>query len=293
MSARVEKRMKGDSTRRHFLARAFQTGGAVALPYLIPASALGRDGAIAPSERIVLGGIGRGPRGKYDLSAMLPEKDVQFVAICDVQRSRREDIKRMADGHYKNTDCVMYSDMFELLARLKERNADTIFGALGDELATLGIRLLPASSFMEAAMPPAGLLSRRAPDEREQRDINLGRAVAKATSALNIGQTVVVKEGTILAVEAFEGTDETLKRAGKLGGPGAVIVKVARRGHDMRFDIPVVGLRTLKTLKRIRASALAVEAGRTILLDRDEVLDIANRMGLAFVALSDDAPAKE
>ncbi len=178
--------------------------------------------------------------------------------------------------------------MLELLGRLKERNADTIFGALGDELAAIGIRLLPASSFMESAMPASGILSRRAPDEREQRDIELGRAVAKATSALNIGQTVVIKEGTVLAVEAFEGTDETLKRAGRLGGPGAVVVKVARRGHDMRFDIPVVGLRTLKTLKRIRASALAVEAGRTILLDRDEVLELANRMGLAIVVVAAD-----
>lgn len=178
--------------------------------------------------------------------------------------------------------------MFELLARLKERNADTIFGALGDELAAIGVRLLPASSFMESAMPASGILSRRAPDEREQRDIELGRAVAKATSALNIGQTVVIKEGTVLAVEAFEGTDETLKRAGRLGGPGAVVVKVARRGHDMRFDIPVVGLRTLKTLKRIRASALAVEAGRTILLDRDEVLELANRMGLAIAVVAAD-----
>lgn len=178
--------------------------------------------------------------------------------------------------------------MLELLGRLKERNADTIFGALGDELAAIGIRLLPASSFMESAMPASGILSGRAPDEREQRDIELGRAVAKATSALNIGQTVVIKEGTVLAVEAFEGTDETLKRAGRLGGPGAVVVKVARRGHDMRFDIPVVGLRTLKTLKRIRASALAVEAGRTILLDRDEVLELANRMGLAIVVVAAD-----
>jgi predicted dehydrogenase len=140
MIARKEKKiLKGASTRRHFLARTFQAGGAVALPYLIPASALGRDGAIAPSERIVLGGIGLGPRGKFDLTvAMLPEKDVKFVAICDVQRSRREEIKRIADDHYKNTDCAMYSDMFELLAR---QDIDAVLIATGDHWHALAALL--------------------------------------------------------------------------------------------------------------------------------------------------------
>ena len=96
---------------------------------------------------------------------------------------------------------------------------------------------------------------------------------------------MVVKQGTVLAVEAFEGTDETLRRAGRLGGPGAVVVKAAKRGHDMRFDIPVIGLRTLKGLRRIRAAALAVEARRAILLERDRVLAEADRMDLCVVAV--------
>ena len=102
--------------RRHFLGQTLLAGSAVALPWLIPARALGRDGAVAPSERIVLGGIGLGPRGQYDLSAMLPEKDVQFVAVCDAARSRREQVKQTVDAHYSNTDCRMYRDLFELLA---------------------------------------------------------------------------------------------------------------------------------------------------------------------------------
>ena len=139
ITSKAKKILNGAATRRHFLKRTFQAGGAVALPYLIPASALGRDGAIAPSERIVLGGIGLGPRGKFDLSvAMLPEKDVQFVAICDVQRSRRETIKKMADEHYKNTDCVMYSDMFELLAR---KDIDAVLIATGDHWHALAALL--------------------------------------------------------------------------------------------------------------------------------------------------------
>ena len=131
---------------------------------------------------------------------------------------------------------------------------------------------------------PAGVLGSRAPDEREWADIRLGARAAKVTSGLEIGQTVVVKEGTILAVEGFEGTDQTILRAGRLGGPGAVVIKVAKRGHDMRFDIPIIGERTFKSLKKARISCLAVEANRTILLARDKLVAEADRQGLAFVA---------
>jgi DUF1009 family protein len=172
-----------------------------------------------------------------------------------------------------------------LLSRLKERNAHTIFGAICDEFNTLGIEMLPAYMFMEKAMPAAGLLGGRAPTDAEQADIRLGFEVAKVTSGIEIGQTVVVKNGTILAVEAFEGTDETILRAGRLGGSGAVIVKVAKRGHDMRFDIPVVGTRTFKSLRKIKAGVLAVEAHRTILLERERLVAEAARMGLSFVAM--------
>ncbi len=174
--------------------------------------------------------------------------------------------------------------MLALLNKLRLRNAETIFGAVGDELKTLGIELLPAYLFMESAMPEPGLLGVRPPTEIEEADIALGFRVAKLTSGLEIGQTVVVKQGTILAVEAFEGTDETMLRAGKLGGHGAVVVKVAKQGHDMRFDIPVVGERTMKILKKIKAAALAVEAKRTILLEREKIVAQADRMGLCLCA---------
>ncbi len=176
--------------------------------------------------------------------------------------------------------------MLQLLGRLKARNAETIFGAVADELRALGIELAPASLFMDSAMPKPGLIGMRPPTAEEEADIQLGLRVAKATSGLDIGQTVVVKQGTILAVEAFEGTDAAIRRAGELGGPGAVVVKVAKRGHDMRFDIPVVGMHTFKTLKRAGVSALAVEAGRTILLERDRLAEEADRRRIAFVAIS-------
>jgi len=171
-----------------------------------------------------------------------------------------------------------------LLARMGQRNARTIFGAVCTEFAAIGVQLLPAWRFMENSLPKAGQLSRRAPTERENKDIELGRRVAKSVSGLEIGQTVVVKEGTILAVEAFEGTDEAILRAGRLGGPGAVVVKAARSGHDMRYDIPVVGLKTMKVLKKISASALALEAGRTIMLEPEKIIAEADRMDLALVA---------
>ncbi|MCS6771368.1 MAG: UDP-2,3-diacylglucosamine diphosphatase LpxI [Kiritimatiellae bacterium] len=176
--------------------------------------------------------------------------------------------------------------MLNLLGRLRQRNAETIFGAVAEELKAIGIDLLPASRYMEAAMPKPGMIGTRPLTAREESDIALGFRVAKTISGLDIGQTVVVKEGTILAVEAFEGTDAAIRRAGKLGGPGSVVVKVAKRGHDMRFDLPVIGTKTFKSLRRARASALAVEAGRAILLERDRLVEEADRLGIAFVAVA-------
>jgi len=178
--------------------------------------------------------------------------------------------------------------MLALLAGLKERNAHTIFGAVCSTLKERGLELMEASLFMESTMPPPGRLAGGPPTPSQEADIQLGVRVAKTTSGLEIGQTVVVKEGTVLAVEAFDGTDETIQRAGRLGGPGCVVVKVAKQGHDMRFDIPVVGERTLRNLKKISASVLAVEANRTILLDREKIIKQAEKQGLYMTAVHVD-----
>jgi DUF1009 family protein len=179
----------------------------------------------------------------------------------------------------------MDTKMLSLLKRLTVRNAETIFGAVADELKTVGIELMPASMFMESHMPEAGLLSTRGPTESEKNDIELGLKVARVTSGLDIGQTVVIKQGTVLAVEAFEGTDETIERAGRLGGADAVVVKIAKQGHDMRFDIPVIGMHTVKLLKQIRAGTLAIEAGRSILLERERIVEQINRMNMCLIAV--------
>jgi DUF1009 family protein len=173
----------------------------------------------------------------------------------------------------------------EMMGRLKMRNAHTIFGAIVEAIEQRGIKVLPGNSFMEGYTPEAGQLSRRAPTEREQADIELGLELVKGTSDFEIGQTVAVKEGIIIAVEAFEGTNRTIRRAGKVGRTGTVIVKVPKAGHDMRFDIPVVGARTLKVMKRAKASCLAVEAGKTILLEKQKLVAMADQYNMAFIAV--------
>lgn len=179
--------------------------------------------------------------------------------------------------------------LLDLIRSLPVKNAHTIFGGITAAIEQTGIQLLAGSSFMQDYMPPAGLLTARAPDERQLNDIQIGRRVIKDTSHLDIGQTVVVKEGMVLAVEAFEGTDRAIRRGGKLGGPGAVVVKVPKVGHDMRFDIPIIGNRTLKSLKKAKATCLAIEAGGAIVLHLEELVATANAQGLSIWVLAPEA----
>ncbi len=178
----------------------------------------------------------------------------------------------------------------QLLASLRVKNAHSIFGLLASELESHKLRVLPASTYMEAHLPAAGLLTERAPDERERSDIAHGIQAVHAIGNVDIGQTVVVKEGMVLAVEAFEGTDAAIRRGARLGGRGIVVVKAARIGHDMRFDIPVVGAVTMRVLRRARATALALPAHRIILLDREAVIATANRLKLAITVEPTDLP---
>jgi DUF1009 family protein len=173
----------------------------------------------------------------------------------------------------------------EMIRGLDVRNAHTIFGAIVEKIESLGIEVLPGNTFMECYTPAAGQLGSRAPTEREQADIELGLKLVKGTSDFEIGQTVAIKDGTIIAVEALEGTNQTIKRAGRVGKAGCVIVKVPKEGHDMRFDIPVVGTRTFRMMKRAKVSCLAVEAGKTILLEKEKLVALADKYDMAFVAV--------
>lgn len=173
----------------------------------------------------------------------------------------------------------------EMYSKLESKNAHTIFGAVVEAIEAQGIEVLPGNTFMECYTPESGQLSRRAPTEREQADISLGLKLVKGTSEFEIGQTVAVKDGMIVAVEAFEGTNQCIRRAGKVGKAGCVVVKVPKIGHDMRFDIPVVGTRTFRMLKKADVSCLAVEAGKTILLEREKLIALADRLNIAFIAV--------
>ena len=176
------------------------------------------------------------------------------------------------------------------LRSLPVKNAHTIFKKLIDLFAASGVKILPASLFMEDCLPGEGSLTARGLSESERADMAHAQNVARDMGLHDVGQTVMVKAGMVLAVEAFEGTNAAIRRGGRLGGRGAVLFKAAREGHDMRFDIPVVGLKTVKLMARMGVTALGFQAGRLILLDRDEALAYANKHGLALVGLPTDLP---
>jgi DUF1009 family protein len=162
-----------------------------------------------------------------------------------------------------------------LLGKLRRRNAETIFGAIADEMTAAGVELLPATTYMEQYLAPAGLIAGPKLGRREEEDIRFGFQIAKESSRLDIGQTVVVKGGTVLAVEAFEGTNAAIKRGGELGRKDAVMVKVSKPRQDFRFDVPVIGPLTLQAAKEARIRVIGVEAGKTLLLDGEILLQQA------------------
>lgn len=171
------------------------------------------------------------------------------------------------------------------LAELPVKNAHSIFGKLIEKIEGAGVKVLPASLYMDDYIPSAGTLTKRSLSGSEASDLKHAIAVAEDVGRHDIGQSVMVKSGMVVAVEAFEGTNAAIKRGGKLAGRGSLVFKAARQGHDMRFDIPVVGLKTLKTMKKARASALVFQAGRLVLLDREDVVRYADAHGIAIVGI--------
>ncbi len=174
-----------------------------------------------------------------------------------------------------------------LLFKLKEKNAHTIFGAMAAELKKEGVELIEAVPWLEPLMPKAGFRLGPAVSDAQQADIDFGFRIAKEVSRLEIGQTVVVKGGTVLAVEGFEGTDKCLARGGELASAagGAVAVKVAKEKHDLRFDIPCVGPATLEVCAQNRISVLALESGRSLLLEREQCEKLARQNRITVVAV--------
>jgi UDP-2,3-diacylglucosamine hydrolase len=171
--------------------------------------------------------------------------------------------------------------------KLKEKNAHTLFGAFAEELKKDGIELVEATPWLRSMIPQSGFRLGPVLNDEQRDDVDFGFRIAKEISRLEIGQSVVVKKGAVLAVEGFEGTDKCLLRGGELAGSdgGAVAVKVAKEQHDMRWDIPCVGEQTLQTCAAAHLSVLAIEANKTLLLDRERVEELARKHGIALVAV--------
>jgi UDP-2,3-diacylglucosamine hydrolase len=182
----------------------------------------------------------------------------------------------------------------KLLLSLTKRNTDSLLGAVANVLAEEGIRLENSTSLLEPLLASAGVLTKRAPTEEERKNIDYGRNVARELADHDIGQTVVVAESACVAVEAMEGTDATIERAGQimasLHGTASTlsrtltVVKIAKPNQDMRFDVPVIGVRTIDVMQSAGATCLAIDAGKALLLDRERILDAANAAGISIVA---------
>jgi DUF1009 family protein len=170
-----------------------------------------------------------------------------------------------------------------VLARLGSRNTDGLIGAVAGVLHDKGIELIDSTVLLTPLLARSGVLTRRAPDAEEEKDFAFGYRMADAIAGLDIGQTVAVKHQAVVAVEAMEGTDEVIARAGHLAGPGVRVIKVAKPNQDMRFDVPVVGFATIQAMRVAGASALSLDAGKTLVLDGDAVFAAADDAGIAIV----------
>jgi len=174
--------------------------------------------------------------------------------------------------------------MLKMLLRLPKRNTDTLIGAVATELASEGIELIDSTHFLKDHLPEAGTITKRAPDDRERKDIEYGLEVAREIGRLDLGQTIVVRDRACVAIEAMEGTDAVIRRAGELVRGKLTVVKIAKPDQDMRFDVPVVGLPTIETMITARATCISLTAGKTLMLDRAEMIKLANQHKIAIVA---------
>ncbi|MEZ5289243.1 MAG: UDP-2,3-diacylglucosamine diphosphatase LpxI [Vicinamibacterales bacterium] len=170
-----------------------------------------------------------------------------------------------------------------VLTRLRSRNTDAIIAAVADVMRDHGVELVDSTALLQPLLASAGTMTRRSPSADETRDLEFGYRMADAIAGLDIGQTIAVKHQAVVAVEAMEGTDATIARAGELAGPGVSVVKVAKPGQDMRFDVPVVGLPTIAAMRQAGAAVLSLDAGKALMFDREAMLAAADDAGIAIV----------
>lgn len=173
----------------------------------------------------------------------------------------------------------------KLVFILKDRRADSILGAVADEFARDGLTVVDSTKFLRSCLPQPGQLGKKRLSRRQKNDLELGTKVAKTHARFDIGQTIVMKKGVVVALEGVEGTDSTIRRGAELSGDGVIVVKVSKPHQDFRFDVPVVGLHTFEVLREVKASCLAIEAGRTLFFQQEQSLRIADKNRIAVVAL--------
>jgi DUF1009 family protein len=228
-----------------------------------------------------------------DLAARRPAADFHWISIGQLGTL----IKLFTDAgvtqavmagqvkHTKLFDVMASADaaLLGVLMRAKTRNTDGLIGGIADAMRDKGIELLNSTAFLAPLMAKDGVLTRRAPDRDEQQDLAFGYRIADTIAGLDVGQTIAVKSAAVVAVEAMEGTDALIARAGQLAGSGVRIVKVAKPNQDMRFDVPVVGVSTIEAMKAAGATTLSVDAGKTLMIDGDAIIKAADEAGICIV----------
>ena len=222
-------------------------------------------------------------------------KDYQFISVAQLdailnylkgnQIDKVTMIGKVTKEFLFNGALVPDMHMLQLIMTLPDRNDDTIMMAFVRELARAGIQTFDQTKLIRKLMPHRGTITQREPTEQEQRDMEFGFRIAKELGRFDIGQTVVVKNLAVMALEAIEGTDACIERGGKLANGGAVIAKVSKPQQDNRFDVPTVGYRTIEQMTQVGATALAIEAGKTLLVEREQMIALADAKGISIVAM--------
>ncbi|MFH0877023.1 MAG: UDP-2,3-diacylglucosamine diphosphatase LpxI [Candidatus Omnitrophota bacterium] len=221
-------------------------------------------------------------------------KKVYWLTLKEYARMfeifEKEDVRKVLMAGQINPKNLFYKDVGDealkkLLAAVKDKRPDTVFGAVADELSKHSMELLDSTLLLEDYLPEKGVLTKVKPDEQTWEDIRFGFDMAKRIAGLDIGQTLVVKNRAIVAVEAIEGTDAAIRRGGQVANGGIVAIKVSKPTQDMRFDVPVIGPKTIQNLSRVRGKCLAIEAKKTIVIDRPYCIKLANRKKISIVVL--------
>jgi len=227
-----------------------------------------------------------------DVAARAPKAAVHWISLgqlgqCITVLKDAGVTQAVMAGQVKHTklfaDVVPDMTLMSVLVRLKARNTDALISGVADVLRDHGIDLINSTAFLAPLMAGEGVLTARAPCDEEHADLEFGYRIADAIAGLDIGQTIVVKSAAVVAIEAMEGTDAVIARAGQLAGAGTRVVKVAKPNQDMRFDVPVVGVSTIEAMSAAGATLLSVDAGKTLMIDGEAIINAANEARIVIV----------